>query len=196
MSHQMAITDLQCHEQLQEARRTRATAEILSWAPEGRRWAVLERDQLDPPMPCLVRVFDGPADDDASKSKFKLKYDDSETTRLASDIRETSRSLSIYVTKMRDILHSFVSALENVEVTVKKKLSLAEWILEWLKSLFRAITRIFATFCPAISALLHSADLKVQKTAFDVSTLRKAATTFCAADSGALLEHTILPCKD
>jgi hypothetical protein len=54
------MTGLQSHKQLQEARRTRATAEIPSWAPEGRRWVVLERDQRDPSIPRPVRVSDGP----------------------------------------------------------------------------------------------------------------------------------------
>jgi hypothetical protein len=135
--------------------------------------------------------------DDASKSQYNLKYDESETTRLANDISEASRSLSIYVTKMKDNLNSLVSVLEKVQVTVKKERSLAERILRWLKSLFKSIARIFATFCPPISAfLLHSAEPKAQKTASAVSTLGKAAATFCAADSGAFLEHIILPCKD
>jgi hypothetical protein len=135
--------------------------------------------------------------DDASKSRYKLKCDGSETTRLANDISEASRSLSIYVTNMKDNLDKFVSVLENVQVTVKKGRSLTERILGWLKSLFKAIVRIFATFCAPISALLlHSAEPKLQKSAFAVSTLRKGAATFCAADSGAFLEHIILPCKD
>lgn len=124
--------------------------------------------------------------DDASKSQYNLKYDDSETARLANDISTASRSLSIYVTKMQDNLGKFVSALEKVQVTVKKERSLAERILEWLKSLFKTIARIFATFCSPISSLLlHSAEPKVQKSAHDVSTLRKAAATFSTADSGA-----------
>jgi hypothetical protein len=132
--------------------------------------------------------------DDASKSQYKLKYDGSETTRLANDIREASRSLSIHVTKMKDNLNSFVSALEKIQVTVKKQRSLVERILGWLKSLFKAIARIFATFCDPISALLlHSAEPKLQESASAASTLRKAAATFFAADSGAFLEHITPP---
>jgi hypothetical protein len=64
VSHLITITglQLQSHKQLQEARRTRAIAETLSWAPEETRWVVLERDQRDPPTPRPVRVSDGPAD--------------------------------------------------------------------------------------------------------------------------------------
>jgi hypothetical protein len=58
----MTKSDLQSHEQLREARRTRETAEILSWGPERRSCVVLERDQRNPPMPRPVRVSDGPAD--------------------------------------------------------------------------------------------------------------------------------------
>ena len=135
--------------------------------------------------------------DDASKSQYNLKYDDSETTRLADDIRGASRSLSAHVTKMKGILNKFVTILEKAQVTVKKEPSLVERILGWLKSLFKAIARMFAIFCPPISALLlHSAEPKVQKTAFAFSTLGKAAATFCPPDSGAFLEHVIVPCKD
>jgi hypothetical protein len=132
--------------------------------------------------------------DDASKSQCNLKYDDSETTRLANDISEAADSLSIYVTKMKDDLKSFVSVLEEVQVAVKKEPSLVEKILGWLKYLFKAIARILATVCPPISALLlHSAEPKVQKSAYAVSTLGEAAATFCAADPGAFLGHIILP---
>lgn len=138
--------------------------------------------------------------DDASKSQYKLKYDDPETTRLASDIREASRSLSINVSKMKDNLDSFVSVLEKIQVTVKrqKERSLAERILGWLKSLFKAITRIFATlFSPISGFLLYSADPRVRESAFAASTLRKAAATFSAADSGAFFKHIIiLLCQD
>jgi hypothetical protein len=122
---------------------------------------------------------------DASKSQYNLKYDDSKTTRLANDISEASRSLSIHVTNMMDNLNKFVCVLEKVQVTVKKEPSLVERILGWLKSLFKAIARIFVAFCPAV--LLHSADPKAQKAASSASTLGKAAATFCAADSGAFL---------
>ena len=42
-----------------------------------------------------------------------------ETTRLGKDISKASRSLSIIVTKMKDNLDLFVSALEKVRVAVK-----------------------------------------------------------------------------
>ena len=100
---------------------------------------------------------------------------------------------------MKDNLDSFVSVLEKIQVTVKKKKerSLAERILGWLKSLFKAITRIFATlFSPISGFLLYSADPRVRESAFAASTLRKAAATFSAADSGAFFEHIILLCQD
>jgi hypothetical protein len=134
--------------------------------------------------------------DDASKSQNNLKYDDSKTTRLANDISEASRSLSIHVTTMKGNLNKLVSILEKVQVTVKKERSLAERILRWLKSLFKAIARVFATYCPRLSdLLLHCAEPIVQKSAYTVSTLRKAAAKFCAADSGAFLEYITLTCK-
>jgi hypothetical protein len=52
--------------------------------------------------------------DDMSGPQHNFEYDDSETTRLANDIRRASRSLSIHVTKMKDNLGSFVSVLEKV----------------------------------------------------------------------------------
>jgi hypothetical protein len=132
--------------------------------------------------------------DDASKSQYNLEYDYSETTRLANDISEASRSLSINVRKMNENLNSFVSVLEDVQVTAKEEPSLAEKILGWLKYLFKVIARILATVCPLISALLlQSTELKVQKTAVAVSTLGEAAATFCTADPGAFLEHIVLP---
>src|ERR1700755_3424088 len=67
--------------------------------------------------------------DDASRSQYNLKYDYSETTRLANDISEASRSLSINVRKMNDNLNSLVSVLEDVQVTVKEEPSLAEKVL-------------------------------------------------------------------
>ena len=130
--------------------------------------------------------------DDASNSHYNLKYNESETSRLASDISASADSLSTFVTKMKDNLNSFVSVLEELQVTVKREPSLAEQILGWVKSLFKAIARILATVCPPISALLHhSAAPKVQKSAVVVSTLGQAAAIFCAGDSGALLEHIL-----
>jgi hypothetical protein len=125
--------------------------------------------------------------DVASKSQYNLKYDDSETTRLANDIREAADSLSIYVTTMKDNLDSFVFVLEDVQVTVKKEPSLVERILGWLKYMLQAIARILATVCPPISTLLPSPEPKRQ------TTLEKGAATFCTAGPGAFLEHIILP---
>jgi hypothetical protein len=130
---------------------------------------------------------------DSSKSQYNLKYDDSETTRLANDIKEASHLLSINVTNMMHNLDSFVSVLEEVQVAVKKEPLLAERTLGWLKSLFKAIASIIATVCPPVPALLPSAEPKRQ---IPVSTLAEGAATFCTADPGAFLEHIIIPCKD
>jgi hypothetical protein len=95
---------------------------------------------------------------------------------------------------MNDNLNTFVSVLEEVQVTVKEEPSLAEKILGWLKYLFKAIARILATVCPLISALLlQSTEPKAQKSVFAVSTLGEAAATFCTADPGAFLEHITVP---
>ena len=132
--------------------------------------------------------------DDASESQCDVRYDDSETTSLANDIGEVSRLLSINITDMMRNLDSFVTVLEEAQVAVKKEPSWAERILGWLKYLFQAITRILATVCPPISALLHrSAEPKVQMSAFALSTLGQAAAIFCTVDPGAFIEHIILP---
>ena len=65
--------------------------------------------------------------DNASKSWLKgLKYG-SDTTRLANDISQASRSLSKHVTQMQGNLRSFVSTLEKMEVG--KKTSAARRVL-------------------------------------------------------------------
>ena len=128
--------------------------------------------------------------DDASElSQYNLIYESSETTRLAKDISEASRSLSIHIKEMMCDLDSFVSALEEVQIAMKKEPSLAERILGWLKYLFKAVARILAAVCPPISVLLPSVEPKIP---IPVSTLKEGATTFCTADSGAFLEHIIL----
>ena len=157
---------------------------------------MLEHDQQDPPIPRPVRVSDAQRIDDASESQYNLRYDDSETTRLADDISEVSQVLSKHVTDMMHNLASFVSVLEEAQVAMKKEPSLAEQILGWLKYLFNAITRILATVCPPISALLlHSAEPKVQMYAFALSTLGQAAAIFCTVGSGAFLEHVTFPLR-
>jgi hypothetical protein len=135
--------------------------------------------------------------DDASKSQYNLKYDGPETTKLAKDINKASRSLSTNVTQMTNDLDSFVSALEKAQVTVEKGRSLAERILRWLKTLFKAIARIFATLSPSISeSLLHHPDPRIRGCAFAVTALGQAASVFCAMDSGVFLKYIILLCKD
>ena len=124
--------------------------------------------------------------DDLSKSQYNLENGDSKTTRLAKGISQKADSLAIYVQKMKDNLEELVTALEEIQVTVKRERSLAEQIWGWLKSLFNAITRIFATICSPISSLfLHSTKSKVRESASAASTLGQAAATFCAVDSGA-----------
>ena len=121
--------------------------------------------------------------DDASKSESmcNLKYDVSETTRIANDISKASRSLSIFVSRMKDNLKSFVSALEEVQVAVKEQ-SLAEKFLGWLKYLLKAIVSIVAALvaavCSPISSLLSRVEPNPQYLASAISTLGKAAALF------------------
>ena len=61
--------------------------------------------------------------DDESISRFTgINYDVSEMSRLASDINQASRELSLYVTNMQRNLTLLVSALEKIEVSVKKEM--------------------------------------------------------------------------
>ena len=128
--------------------------------------------------------------DNASKSQYTLKYDDSETTRLANDISDAADSLSTYVAKMKDNLDAFVSVLQDVQVTVKKEPSLKEWIMGWLKYLYQATTRILATVCPSIFTVASSPEPNKQ---IPVSTLQQGAATFCTAKPGAFSEHINFP---
>jgi hypothetical protein len=130
-------------------------------------------------------------DNDTSKSRYNLKYDVSETTRIANDIREASRSLSVNVTDMTFNLDSFVSALEEVQVAVKEQ-SLAEKFLGWLKYLLKAVVSIVAAVCSPIATLLSRVGPKSRYLTSAVSTLRRAAAEFCRVDPGAFSEHIIL----
>jgi hypothetical protein len=124
--------------------------------------------------------------DNASRSWLKgLKYG-SDTTRLANDISQASRSLSKHVTQMQGNLRSFVSALEKMEVG--KKTSTARRILGWLKYLFNALASIFA-LGSIVSPFLHSVGPGASTIACAASTLWKAAAAFCEDASGAFLEH-------
>ena len=135
--------------------------------------------------------------DDASKSQYNLKCDGPETTKLAKDINEASRSLSKSVTQMTNDLTSLVSALEKARVRVKKERSLVDRILGWLKALFKAIAMIFVTLSPSIAEFLrHHPDPRVQGCALAITALGQAASVFCAMDSGAFPEHIVLPCKN
>ena len=129
----------------------------------------------------------------ASKSWIKgFKCDESETTRLANDINRASLDLSLYVTRMKENLNSFVSTLENIEVSARKeRQTLAGWILGWLKSLFKALARIFVSLGTFISPFLRSVAPGTCGIAPAESTLGKGAVAFCGAGSGAFLEHTI-----
>ena len=134
--------------------------------------------------------------DDASKTWFnRLKYDDSETTKLAKDINQASRSISSSVTRMKDNLSSFVSFLEEIEVAAKKDRTLIRRIFGWLKLLFKALARIIVTLGPLLSPILYSLAPGVCEVATYVSTLWKAAAAFCGPASGAVLERAIL-CKE
>ena len=123
--------------------------------------------------------------DDASKFQYNMKYDDSETTRLAKAIGDASSSLSTTVTSMKDGVDLFVSVLQNAQVAMKNERSLAKRILRWLRSLFKVIARILDT------GVRPSAEPKRQKSAVLASTLREAATKFCTADLGAFLDPII-----
>ena len=134
-------------------------------------------------------------DDDASKSQHNFKYDVSETTKIANNIREASCSLSTNVTNMTFDLESFVSVLQEVQVAVKER-SLADKLLGWLRYLLKAIVSIVAAVCSPIATLLSRVEPKPQYLTSAVSTLRKAAAEFCRVDPGAFSEHITLPCKD
>ncbi|KAI0273904.1 hypothetical protein BGY98DRAFT_936260 [Russula aff. rugulosa BPL654] len=119
--------------------------------------------------------------DNVSKSQYDLKYDDSETTKIAISINKISRSLSVNVSTMKDILKSFASALEEVQVAVKEQ-SLTEKFLGWLKYLLKAIVSIVAAVCSPISSLLSRVEPNPQYLATGVSTLGRAAAEFCRVD--------------
>lgn len=133
--------------------------------------------------------------DDAVGSQYKLKCDDySEMMSLVNDISAAADSLSKHVTKMRDNLNSFVSVLEGLQVTVKKKPSLVKRILGWLKSLFSVIVKVLAAVCPLISLLIQPVN---PAAALIVSALGEAAAIICAImmGLGAFFEYIILPLK-
>jgi hypothetical protein len=127
--------------------------------------------------------------DSASKSWIKgLKCDESETTKLADDINRASLNLSLYVTRMKDNLNSFVSTLDNIEVSARKeRQTLVGWVLGWLKSLFKTLARIFVSLGTFISVAPGTCGIAPVD-----STLGKGAVAFCGAASGAFLEYTIL----
>ena len=133
-------------------------------------------------------------DNDTYKSRYNLKYDVSETTRIANDIREASRSLSVNVTDMTFNLDSFVSALEEVQVAVKEQ-SLAEKFLGWLKYLLKAVVSIVAAVCSPIATLLSRVGPKSRYLTSAVSTLRRAAAEFCRVDPGAFSEYYPSPAR-
>ncbi|KAF8497557.1 hypothetical protein F5888DRAFT_297640 [Russula emetica] len=140
--------------------------------------------------------------DDASVSQYNLKYDDSETTRLADDISEAADSLSTDVTKMMDNLNSFVSVLERVQVTVKKEPSPPETMgpsppentdpsrlqkfLRWVKNMLQVIARFLAKLaakvCSLIARLRPSSEGPGLKNQDNFSILEEGAATFCKAD--------------
>jgi hypothetical protein len=141
--------------------------------------------------------------DDASRPQSTLNYDNSETTTLASNITASAESLSVYVSMMKDDLDSFVSDLEEVQVMLKKELSVQvtakkeswlEWILGLLKSLFNAIVRFLrlATACIPIPTSLRSTEPRRRP----VSALKQGAAKFCTVNSGAFLERIILPLQE
>lgn len=135
-------------------------------------------------LQCHARFADLMAQwiDDASKSWFKrFDCDESKTIRLAGDISQFSRSLSLHVTNMTKHLSLLVPVLEKTGV---KERTLAERILGWLKSLFKTLARIF------VAPFLRSVAPGVCGNAPASSNLEKRAAFFCGADSGEFLEHS------
>jgi hypothetical protein len=123
--------------------------------------------------------------DDASKSQYTVNAGP-EATNLAKDISETSGFLSTNVERMTRDLRSFVSTLEKIQVKVEKK-RLAEQILRWLKLLFKAIAKVFATLTPSISGTVrHHSDPRVRGGVLADTALRQAASEFRV--TGAFLE--------
>ena len=159
---------------------------------EGTRKCSIETDAI---LKCHVRFASLMAKriDDAVGSQYNLKCGDySEMVGLANDISAAADSLSKCVTKMRDNLNSFVSVLEGIQVTVKKKPSLVKRILRWLKSLFSVIVKVIAAVCPLISLLIQPAN---PAAALIVSALGEAAAIICAVmmGLGAFFQDIILP---
>ena len=123
--------------------------------------------------------------DDASTSRYELSDDNIETMRLARDIRNASSLLLTNVGRMQYELQTFVSILrkEKVRVTVQKEGSLA-----------KRVATIFATLSPSVSGTIHHhPDPKIRESRLAETSLGKAASEFCKVDSGAFLEHIILP---
>ena len=132
--------------------------------------------------------------DDMSKSRFmRLNYD-SETTRLADNIRRTSQELSLYVEHMNDNLKLFVSTIQATIQATRKEQTLLEWILGWLKSFINELARIIVTFGPITTPLLHSIAPNASWVEPAASTLYTVAHKVHIANSGAFLGHTF-PCK-
>ena len=122
--------------------------------------------------------------DDASTSRYELN-DDIETMRLARDIRNASRLLLTQVEQMQYGLQTFVSILRKEKVRVRghKEGSLA-----------KRVATIFATSSPSVSGTIHHhPDPKVRRSSLAHTALRQVAYESCKVDSGAFLEHIILP---
>jgi hypothetical protein len=135
--------------------------------------------------------MDGASKSQNDSKKSEYRDDSPETMKLADDVTEASSLLSTYVAVMMDDLDLFVSALEEIRV---KERSLAGRVRRWLKSLFEAIAKVIATIFPVISNTLCTIPLPVTigcAVAFTV--LGNAASAICERDSGALLEHIVLP---
>ena len=138
--------------------------------------------------------------DDASKTQDNLISDSPEARELAEEISKASGLLSTNVERMTYEIDSFVSALKKMKVAVEtqkplgKERSLVERVLRWLKSMFKAIAAIFAKLTPSIPVIArHHPDPKVRGSVLADTALGQAASVFCRVDSGAFLEHVILP---
>jgi hypothetical protein len=123
--------------------------------------------------------------DDASKSQYYyLEYNnDGQLVELAKKIRHAIHPLSINVERMTHELGSFVPVLEKEQVTVQKEQSVA-----------KQITTIFATSFPSISGTdRHHPDPATRGSRLADTALGQAASELFKANSGAFLEHIILP---
>ena len=133
--------------------------------------------------------------DYASKFQYNVNAgpDATKLNDFTEDINRASGFLSTNVEKMIFELGSLVSSLKKAQLTVEKERSLAERILGWLKSLFKAISTVSVALTRPISRIVrHHSDPKVEVYALDDTPLRQGASDIWKGESGAFIEHIIL----